>query len=43
VAWIVLMLERFEALAASLGQMELAGQICHVAAAFGMVGPCLPG
>lgn len=40
--WLVLVLEQLEALAAALGLPHLAGLFCHIAVAFGMVGPCQP-
>ncbi len=39
---IVWFLERLEAAAAAAGLTQLAGEVCHVATALGMVGPCLP-
>jgi hypothetical protein len=40
--WLVVVLEQLEHLAALLGLVDLAGQACHIATAFGMYGPCLP-
>ena len=41
-SWFVLFLENLEHLLAAAGQTELAGQVCHIAVALGMYGPCLP-
>ncbi len=40
--WLVLFLEHMEAVAAALGLTDLAGQLCRIAVAFGMIGPCQP-
>jgi len=41
--WLILFLEHLEVLLVSIGQTQLAGQVCHLAVALGMFGPCLPG
>jgi len=39
-SWLVVLLEQLEALAATLGRPDIAAQFCHLASAFGMIGPC---